>query len=104
MIAGRYTAVPTGLLSIKEPGECPYLSMGGDPFGPGGSGMLHRGRPPYELMGCEVPFEELPEGCRRPVLDTSTRRSGASERSATYDEEEYLARLPERLVLIFDGA
>ncbi|MDQ3926912.1 MAG: hypothetical protein M3272_08020 [Actinomycetota bacterium] len=33
-----------------------------------------------------------------------TGRCGASERSVTYDEEEYLARLPERLVLIFDGA
>jgi hypothetical protein len=35
---------------------------------------------------------------------TPTGRCGVSETSLTYDEEEYLARLPERLLLIFDGA
>jgi len=66
----RYTAVFTGLLTMKKPGEYPYLSMSGDPFEPGGSGTLRRGRSPYERMGREIPFEELPEGCRRLVLNT----------------------------------
>ncbi len=31
---------------------------------------MRRGRSPYERMGREIPFEELPEGCRRLVLGT----------------------------------
>jgi hypothetical protein len=67
--AERYTAVFTGLFDLKKPGEYPYLSTSGDPFAAGGS-FLHRGRPPYERMGCEISFEDLPEDCRRLVLDT----------------------------------
>ena len=68
MTAERYTVVFTGLLSLKKPGEYPYLSVTGDPLAPGGSN-LHRGRAPYERMGCEISFEDLPEDCRRLVLD-----------------------------------
>ena len=68
MTAERYTAVFTGLLSLKKPGEYPYLSMSGDPLASGGS-SLRGGRPPYERMGCEISFEDLPEDCRRLVLD-----------------------------------
>ena len=69
MTAERYTAVITGLLSLRKPGEYPYLSMSGDPLTPGGS-SLHRGCPPYERMGCEISYEDLPEDCRRLVLST----------------------------------
>ena len=69
MTAERYTAVFTGLLSLKKPGEYPYLSMSGAPLVSGGS-SLHRGRPPYERMGCEISFKDLPEDCRRLVLNT----------------------------------
>jgi hypothetical protein len=43
--------------------------MEGDPVGPG-THTLRRGRPPYERMGREISFEDLPEGCRHLVLDT----------------------------------
>jgi hypothetical protein len=68
VIAGRYTVVFTGFLSAKKPGEYLYLTMSEDPVGPGGW-TLGRGRPPYELIGHEIPFGDLPEGCRRLVLD-----------------------------------
>ncbi len=68
MTAERYTAVFTGLLSVKKPGEYLYLSMSDDPLAPGGS-ALRRGRPPYERMGRGIPFEDLPEDCRQLVLD-----------------------------------
>jgi hypothetical protein len=67
--AERYTAVFTGLLSLKKPGEYLYLTMDGDPVG-SGSHTLHRDRPPYERMGREIPFEDFPEGCRQLMLDT----------------------------------
>jgi hypothetical protein len=67
--AGRYTAVFTGLLDLKKPGEYPYLNMGGDAPG-NGSGELRRGRPPYERLGREIQFEDLPEEFRAIVLDT----------------------------------
>lgn len=69
MTAERYTAVFTGLLSLKKPGEYLYLTMDEDPLGTGAR-TLRRDRPPYEKMGREIPFEDLPEGCRRLVLDT----------------------------------
>ncbi len=68
MTAERYTAVFTGLLTLKRPGEYPYLTMRDDPPGAGAYGM-RRGRPPYEKMGREIPFGDLPEACRRLVLD-----------------------------------
>jgi hypothetical protein len=67
--AERYTAVFTGFFTHKKPGEYLYLSMSEDPLAPGGS-TLSRGRPPYERMGREIPFEDFPEDCRRLVLDT----------------------------------
>ena len=69
MTAGRYTAVFTGLLSLKKPGEYLYLIMDEDPFG-SGAHTVRRGRPPYEKMGREISFDDFPEGCRRLVLDT----------------------------------
>jgi len=67
--AGRYTVVFTGLLSLRKPGEYLYLSMDESPLG-SGAHTLRRGRPPYEKMGREVSFEDLPERCRLQVLDT----------------------------------
>jgi hypothetical protein len=43
--------------------------MSGDLLGPEGSGMLQRGHPPYERLSREIPFKDLPEGCRHLVLD-----------------------------------
>jgi hypothetical protein len=79
--AERYTAVFTGFLSVKEPGEYLYLSMSEDSLAPGGS-TLRRGRPPYGRMGREIPFKDLPEDCRRLVLDTYKDLWGLQERSA----------------------
>lgn len=73
MSAERYTAVFTGALAEKKPGEYAYLTMSEDPFGPGGSHTLHRGRPPRELLRREVPFEDFPEGCRALILETYRR-------------------------------
>jgi hypothetical protein len=70
--AGRYTAVFTGLLSLKKPGEYTYLRMGEDPCAPDGY-TVDVGRPPYGEMGSEISFGELPEACRRLVLDTYRR-------------------------------
>ncbi len=58
----------TGFFTAKKPGEYLYLSMSDDPLGSGAS-TLRRGRPPYERMGRGIPFEDLPEGCRRLVVD-----------------------------------
>ena len=69
MTAERYTAVFIGLLDLKKPGEYPYLCMGEEPFAPGGSYAPRRGRPPHKRMRREIPFEDLPEDCRRLVLD-----------------------------------
>ncbi|HEX2729777.1 MAG TPA: hypothetical protein VHM16_08475 [Rubrobacteraceae bacterium] len=57
----------TGLYSLKEPGQYPYLTMDAEPES-SGSG-LRRGRPPYERMGREIHFGELPESCRRRVIE-----------------------------------
>ena len=68
MTAERYTVVFTGLLSLRKPGEYPYLSMSEDPLASEGS-SLRRGRPPYERMGREISFGDLSEDGRRLVLD-----------------------------------
>ncbi len=81
MTAERYTAVFTGFLSAKKPGEYLYLSMSEDPLAPGGS-TLRRGRPPYGRMRRGIPFKDLPEDCRRLVLDTYKDLWGLRERSA----------------------
>jgi hypothetical protein len=67
--AERYTAVFTGLLGLKKPGEYLYLTMDEDPLGTGAH-TLRRDRPPFEKMGREISFEDFPEGCRQLVLDT----------------------------------
>ena len=68
MTTERYTVVFTGFFTDKKPGEYLYLAMSDEPFAPGGS-TLRRGWPPYERIGREIPFKELPEDCRRLVLD-----------------------------------
>lgn len=68
MTAERYKMVITGLFGLKKPDEYPYLTMSGDELAPGES-SLHLGRTPYERMGCEVSFEDLPEYCRLLVLN-----------------------------------
>ena len=50
---------------MKKPGEYPYLRVSAD-----GSGTLHRGEPPYESMGREISFSDLPEQSRRTILET----------------------------------
>jgi hypothetical protein len=67
--AERYTAVFTGLLSLKKPGEYLYMRMSEDPFGVEGY-TVSRGRPPYSKLGHEISFEDLPAGCKRLVLAT----------------------------------
>jgi hypothetical protein len=67
--AKRYTAEFTGFLSIKKPGEYPYLAMNEAPVRVGEGGTLRRGRPPVERLRREICFQDLPEGCRRVVLD-----------------------------------
>lgn len=57
----------TGLYSLKEPGQYPYLMMDAEPDSSGGA--LKRGRPPKERMGCEIGFGDLPESCRRRVIE-----------------------------------
>ncbi|MDQ3589865.1 MAG: hypothetical protein M3392_06440 [Actinomycetota bacterium] len=69
MTAGRYTALFTGLFDLKQPGEYPYLTVGEDPAANRRS-ELRRGRPPYERMGREIRFEDLPEEVQAIVLDT----------------------------------
>ena len=68
MTAERYTAVFTGLLSLKKPGEYLYARMDDDPLGSGGY-TVSRGRPPYGELGREISFEDLPVGCKNLVLD-----------------------------------
>ena len=69
MTAERYTAVFTGLFSMKMPGEYPYLTMNGAPARVEVGGTLDRGRPPIERPRREIRFQDLPEGCRHLVLD-----------------------------------
>ena len=69
MTVERYTAVYTGLLSLKKPGEYLYVRMDDDPLGSGGH-TLGRGRPPYGKLGREISFRDLPAGCKRLVVDT----------------------------------
>lgn len=68
MTAERYTAVFTGFFTGKKPGE--YLSLTvSDEASRSEGGTLRRGRPPYEHMGREVAFEDLPEECQQRILD-----------------------------------
>jgi hypothetical protein len=67
--AERYTAVFTGLLSLKKAGEYLYLRMGEDPYGAGGY-TISRSRPPYGKLRRQISFGDLSEGCKNLVLDT----------------------------------
>ena len=69
MTAERYTAVFTGFLSLKKPGEYAYLRMSDDPL-VSGHYTFYQGRPPYGELGREIPFGDLPENCKGLVLDT----------------------------------
>ena len=68
MTAERYTAVFTGLLSLKRPGEYTYLRMSEYTLG-AGHHKLNRGRPPYGKLGREISFGDLPDGCKNLLLD-----------------------------------
>ena len=46
------------------------MTMSTDPFGTGGSSTLCRKRPPYEDLGAEISFHDLPQGYRRLVPRT----------------------------------
>jgi hypothetical protein len=70
--AGRYTAVFTGLLSLKRPGEYTYLRMSDDRLG-SGQYTFNQGRPPYAELGRETSFAEFPENCKNLVLETYRR-------------------------------
>jgi hypothetical protein len=67
--AERYTAVFTGLLSLKKPGEYTYLRMCDDPL-TSGRYTFSQGHPPYAELGREISFGDLPEHCKALVLDT----------------------------------
>ncbi len=69
MTAERYTAVFTGLLSLKKPGEYTYLRMSDDPL-VSGHYTFYQGRPPYAELGREISERDLPEDCKNLVLDT----------------------------------
>lgn len=69
MTAERYTAVFTGLLSLRKPGEYLFVRMDEDPLG-FGSYSSNRGRPPYGELRREISFGDLPDGCKSLVLDT----------------------------------
>ena len=58
-----------GLFALKRPREYRYLCMGEEPLAPYNSYALCHGRPPYERMGYEISFNDLPKDCRRLVLD-----------------------------------
>jgi hypothetical protein len=67
--AERYTAVFTGLLSLRKPGEYTYLRMGENSLGSDGY-TVSMGRPPYGELGGEISFADLPKPCKSLVLDT----------------------------------
>jgi hypothetical protein len=67
--AERYTAVFTGLLYLKKPGEYTHLRMSDDPL-VSGHYTFDQGRPPYGELGREILFVDLPEDCKGLVLDT----------------------------------
>ena len=69
MTAKRYTAVFTGLLSLKKPGEYTYLRMNDNPLA-SGHNTIRQGRPPYGELGREISFLELPEEHKNIVLDS----------------------------------
>lgn len=73
MTAERYTAILTGALTEKKPGEYLYLTMSEDLGGPEGSSTLHRGRPPYDQLGREISFGGFPEDCQRLILENYQR-------------------------------
>jgi hypothetical protein len=60
----RYTAVFTGLLDLRKPGEYPYLRLGDD----GSPTEIQRGRPPYSSLGREVEFGDLPASAQDIVM------------------------------------
>ena len=72
MTAERYTAVFTGLLSLKKPGEFTYLRMSDDPLLTGHY-TFDQGRLPYGELGQEISFGDLPEDCKGLVLDIYRR-------------------------------
>jgi hypothetical protein len=54
--AERYTAVFTGILDPKKPCEYTYLTMSGEPLGPGGGCRLCRGGCPANAWSVRSRF------------------------------------------------
>ena len=75
MTAERYTAVFTGLLSLKKPGEYFYMCMDDDPL-VSDRYTFYQGRPPYGELGWEISFLELPDEHKNVVLDTYKKMWG----------------------------
>ena len=75
MTAERYTAVFTGLLSLKKPGEYTYLCMSDDPL-VSGHYTFDQGRPPYGELGREISYVDLPEDCKGFVFETYRKMWG----------------------------
>jgi hypothetical protein len=67
--AERYTAVFTGLLSLKKPGEYTYLRMSDDPL-VSGHYTFYQGHLPSAELGRDISFGDLPEDCENLMLDT----------------------------------
>ena len=72
----RYTVVFTGRIPGKLAGWTFYRAMGDAPRVGSGTGVCQFGevfgpidRPRYGHLGRKISFEDLPEGCRKVVLD-----------------------------------
>ena len=68
----RYTVVYTGNYRGRK--GCDYVGMSGHPFHPQGFGqhgwdLNVIDRPTYSHLGKKIEFEDLPEDCKRLVID-----------------------------------
>lgn len=72
--ADRYTVVFTGRYK-KRPGSFLYIGMSAAPFHPQGIGQHGEGHagpidyPVYSHLGKKIKFQDLPEDCKKLVLD-----------------------------------
>jgi hypothetical protein len=57
----------TGLFEAKRAGEHPYVVLDGES---GREGEVLLGKVPAELIRREVPYDDLPEGVRKRILET----------------------------------
>lgn len=75
--ADRYTVVFTGRYTHKTGGATWYLGMNAAPFHPLGIGMSGEAdraidRPGYSHLGKKTTFNDLPQDCKKAVLQTYT--------------------------------